>query len=92
MLALTRLRPTLVCCRAFASITNKEGAAEAFPLKSVFQHEMMRKAPWYEDELKEWKEGQDRAKEYVDSLQPKFILEEEWEPFSEERLEMISTI
>lgn len=60
IMLLTRLRPGLVQCRMFSSafkggaVPPTEGAAEAFPLKAVYQTEMLRKASWYDDEMKEW--------------------------------------
>jgi len=60
MITLTRLRPSLNYCRFFSSSLNNniDGAAEAFPLKSLYMNEMLRKSPWYDEEMKNWKEAQ----------------------------------
>lgn len=53
---------------------------------------MMRRHAWQDEELKDWKEAKQRAKLNVERVSPQLVLDEDWDPKSEERMEMISTI
>ena len=85
--ALLSKRPVLLAMNRASFGNSGKDAAEAFPLKTFFQSEMLRSSTWYTDELADWRKREREAALRVEKIMPQLV----WTPEPEEELEAIST-